>query len=79
MQGYVHAGYQLILLHRRNKRPMALRWTKTETNPAEVLAQAERDGLNIGVRLRQLTSLMPIRATIGKAAIAWPNWPVIWA
>ena len=52
MQAYAEAGHCLILLHRGDKRPISTGWTHTQTNSAEVLAQAEREGLNVGVRLR---------------------------
>src|SRR2546427_735742 len=52
MRDYVEAGHSLILLHRGDKRPISTGWTRTQTDSADVLAQAEREGLNVGVRLR---------------------------
>lgn len=54
MRAYVEAGHCLILLHRGDKRPISTGWTRTQTKPAEVLAHAEREGLNVGVRLRPM-------------------------
>lgn len=51
MRAYVEAGHSLILLHRGDKRPISTGWTRIQADPAEVLAHAEREGLNVGVRL----------------------------
>lgn len=62
MRGYVEAGYPLIPLHAwnavdskgrdRGKTPRDDAWTTRDYYSREVLAQARRDGLNVGVRLR---------------------------
>jgi hypothetical protein len=52
MRPLAEAGYDLIPLHRRAKRPLHTNWTKRIYNSSGVIEDAEIDGNNVGVRLR---------------------------
>jgi len=52
MRPLAEADYELIPLHHRSKAPQHKNWTKRVYNSDGVVKNAERDGNNVGVRLR---------------------------